>query len=74
MGVHDRDWFNEDRAKRDAMPHPTAKKPQPVIHQAKTTVTQPGPKDITSGSFKSGFVWGSMFTACILLLAYLFIR
>lgn len=72
MGIHDRDWFHEGRAERDAMPHPTArKKPIPM-----KVATSPDPvqKDVTSGSFLSGFVWGSMFTACILLLVYLVIR
>lgn len=72
MGIHDRDWFHEERDKRDAIPHPTSnKKPIPMKVSPEFSSHQ---TDLLSGSFMSGFFWGALFSFFVLLLAYLLLR
>lgn len=71
MGVHDRDWFHEDRDKRDKIPHPGQQKkpnPQALLSSVSTL------PDLTKSSFLTGFIVGFSLSTVLILLIILFIK
>ena len=69
MGIHDRDWYHEDRDKREKMPHPGQHKPRDPQVLLNTVSTLP---DLTKSSFLTGFFVGVILSISMFLIIYLF--